>query len=182
MRINFRLQKTVPWLWRLFADVSLLRSSSADPREIEVWGEPSGTTTHIFPPVHRFPLSVSLHQCPYSLHLDTTLYQEKHRIKIKKYQIVFFYVVYLSLKPSGYYMYHRVLHSKTLYSANRIQFYVSYDSHKRYLTVTQCACSAFTARCEMYLYMQCKLNSVLKGHRSILTNVISTKQWQSQNA
>jgi len=49
----------------------------------------------------------------------------------KKYQVVFFYVVCLSLKPSGYYMYHRVLHSKPLYSANRIQFYVSYDFHKK---------------------------------------------------
>jgi len=45
----------------------------------------------------------------------------------KMYQIVYFYVVYLSLKSSGYYMYHCALHSKTLYSANRIQFYVSYD-------------------------------------------------------
>jgi hypothetical protein len=29
-------------------------------------------------------------------------------------------------------------------------------------------CSMFTTRCELDLYIQCKLNSVFKGHRSIL--------------
>jgi len=57
---------------RLTAEVILGRSKGC--------GQPSGTTTNIFPRVLWFPLSVSLHQCPYSLHLDTTLYQEKHVI------------------------------------------------------------------------------------------------------
>ena len=116
MRINFRLQKTVPWLRRLFADVSSLRSSWADLSQIHVCGEPSGTTTHIFPRVLRFPLSVSLHQCPSSLHLDTTLYQEKHRIS-KKYQIVFFYVVY----PLSYRVPVRERYGYTLLPATREQ-------------------------------------------------------------
>jgi hypothetical protein len=46
----------------------------------------------------------------------------------------------ISLKPSGYYIYHRVLHSKTLHSANRIQFHVSYDSHKTVFPCIQCVC------------------------------------------
>jgi len=38
-------------------------------------------------------------------------------------------------KPNGYCMYHRVLHSKPLHSDNRIQFYVTYDSHKKSISL-----------------------------------------------
>jgi hypothetical protein len=93
MRINFRRQKTLPRLRRLFAEVSSLRSSWADPRELHVCGEKIGTTSHPPAPSTSIPLSVSFHQCPYSLHPDTTLYQT-HRILKKLYQIVFFCVVY----------------------------------------------------------------------------------------
>jgi hypothetical protein len=56
LRINLRLQRTLPRLRRLFADVSSLRSSWADPREIHVCGEQKWHITHTHTHrVLRFP-------------------------------------------------------------------------------------------------------------------------------
>jgi hypothetical protein len=142
-----------------------------------VRGEPSGTTTNIFPRVLRFPLSVPLHQCPYSLHLDTTLSGKAHDLK-KRIKLFSFMLFIYPWSPVATICIIAFYIQKSYTLPTEYSFTFRMTRTKVYFPVYN-VCSMFTTPCELDLNIQCKLNSVFKGYRSILTNVISTKHWQS---
>jgi hypothetical protein len=172
MLISFRLQKTVPWLRRLFADVSSLRSSWADPSEIHVVNQVAQRHTFFPSKYFGFPC-----QYPWYYSLSGEAHDFKKCIKLFSFMLFIYpWNPMATVCTIAFYI------KKPYILTTEYSFTLRMTRTKKVFPCIKCVCSVFTARCELDLYIQCKLNSVFKGYRSILTNVISTKHWKSQNA